>query len=85
MKNPNDEFEAAKSERKYLTDACSELHYHALEGIVRKFNCGRISEVEADQQISYINDIRKKYLDIKSVRYTPISIEKLEAIYHAYS
>jgi len=41
--------------------------------------------IEADQNISTINDIRKKYLDIKSVRYTPISIQNLEEIYLASS
>lgn len=85
MKNPNDEFEAANNERKYLTDTRSELHFHALERIVNKFNRGLISEVEADKQITYINEVRKKYLDIKSARYTPMSIQKLESIYLAFS
>ena len=85
MKQPSDEFETAKSMRKYQTDIRSELHFQALERIVRKFNSGRISEVEADKQISYINDVRKKYLDIKSARYTPMSIQKLESIYLAFS
>ena len=83
MKNPNDEFEAAKKKRTYLTDIGSELHYQALERIVKRFNSGRISEAEADKRISYINDVRNKYLDIKSERYTPMSIQKLESIYLA--
>ncbi len=71
--------------RKYLSNIGSELHFQALKRIVNKFNSGQISGIEADQNISTINDIRKKYLDIKSVRYTPISIQNLEEIYLASS
>ncbi|MGB5279846.1 MAG: hypothetical protein WBN37_00860 [Arenicellales bacterium] len=85
MKNPNHEFESVKNMRKYLSNIGSELHFQALKRIVNKFNSGQISGIEADQNISTINDIRKKYLDIKSVRYTPISIQNLEEIYLASS
>ena len=85
MKNPNDELEAAKSMRKYQSDIPSKLHFEALERIVNRFNSGQISAIEADKQLSYINNIRNKHLDIKSERYAPTSVQKLESIYLACS
>ncbi len=85
MKDPNHELESAKSMRKYLTSRSSELHYKALERIVSKYNNGSISVEEANKKINDINEIRKKYLDIKSVNFIPISVQKLEVLYLAYS
>ena len=85
MKDPNHELESAKSMRKYLTSSSSELHYKALERIVSKYNNGSISVEEANKKINEINEIRKKHLDIKSVNFVPISVQKLEVLYLAYS
>ena len=49
MKKSNDEFETANSIRKYQIDTRNELHFQALERIVRNFNSGLLSEVEADK------------------------------------
>ena len=85
MKDPNHELESAKSMRKYLTSRSNELHYKALVRIVSKYNNGLISVEEANKKINDINEIRKKYLDIKSVNFVPISVQKLEVLYLAYS
>ena len=85
MKDPNHELESAKSMRKYLTSRSSDLHYKALERIVSKYNNGSISMEEANKKINEINEIRKKHLDIKSVNFVPVSVQKLEELYLAYS
>ena len=85
MKDPNHELESAISMRKYQSSFSSELHFQALEKIVNKYNDGLISVKVANKKIDSINDIRKKFTDIKSIRYVPISIQKLEALYRACS
>ena len=49
MKKSHDEFETISSIRKYQTDTRNELRLQALEKIVRNFNSGLFSEVEADE------------------------------------
>lgn len=85
IKNPNHELESAKFLLKYQTSSSSKLHYQALERIVNKYNSGSISAKVADKKIKAINEIRQKHDDIKSVQYMPISIQKLEVLYLAYS
>ena len=85
IKNPNHELESARFLLKYQTSSSSKLHYQALERIVKKYNGGSISANVADKKIKAINEIRQKHDDIKSVRYIPISIQKLEVLYIAYS
>ena len=70
---------------KYQTSISSKLHYQALERIVKKYNSGAISAKVADKKIKAINEIRQKHDDIKSAHYMPISIQKLEVLYLAYS
>lgn len=85
MNDPNHQLESAKFFLKYQSSSSSKLHYQALERIVGKYNSGSISEKVAEKKIKAINEIRNKYDDIKSVRYIPISIQKLEVLYLAYS
>jgi histone H3/H4 len=49
MKKAHNEFETISSIRKYQTDTRNELRLQALERIVRNFNSGLFSEVEADE------------------------------------
>lgn len=85
INDPNVELDAEKSMSKYQTSITNQLYIEALERIVNKFNCGCISAKVADKKIKAIKDIRMKYLDIKSVRYVPMSTDKLEMLYCAYS
>lgn len=85
MKNPNHEFESASFMLKYQTSLNSRLHFQALERIVNKYNSGTMSAEVADKKINTINDLRMKYDDVKSLRYIPMSIQKLEMLYDSYS
>lgn len=85
MRNPNYELDSARFMLKYLTSRSNLLHMQALERIVKKFNCGSISAEEADKRINAIHTIRMKYEDIKSVQYTPTSMDQLEKLYLEFS
>lgn len=84
MKYSNHELESP-SMSKYLSSLSSELHYQALERVVNKYNDGLVTERAANKMIDSINDIRKKYTNLKSMHYLPIPTKKLEALYRAYS
>lgn len=85
MKDPNHELASAKFLLKYQTSYSSKLHFQALERIVNKYNSGSLSKEEANDRMKAINAIRKDHDDIKSERYIPVSIQKLEVLYLAYS
>ena len=85
MKYPNHELESSTTISKYLSSLSSELHFQALERVVNKYNDGLVTEKAANKMIDSINDVRKKYTNLKSMHYAPIPTQKLEALYRRYS
>ena len=85
MKYLNHELESSTRISKYLSSLSSELHFQALERVVNKYNDGLVTEKAANKMIDSINDVRKKYTNLKSMHYAPIPTQKLEALYRTYS